>query len=538
MSESTPWQTWDKVQAEFTAGNILPYTVIHARKGDTWTTNNATGTGTYGSTMLVVDVDNVAIVADWGSGANPLIDRFTKSYTSGWTLVSGSMYSRSESDTITALVNDSDRLTPLNEADSSANVPTQWAGTSGSWYYDSATTTLYVDLGGTDPNTVTIAAAINNGASCIELAGDQTLVRDLDTHGWGTSTTAGNGSAIVLNTTGGRRCAVFGGTHVYTNDYTIRGLGDGTLYVRDCTAGFTSNDDYTIYAEASTGTNHLYVRDCTLYGRRPESSWVDVDGGKYRAGGGVRHKCDSGNTGRTILYNVNSKRGYWGTNQPYWIDNPVVCDTTTWLDCNHHVVQCESLCDGLQANRWSSGKIPGDYTVAWGCNWEARTPDDELTYRYMISVPGNGLVINTRIDFTKQLNKTGWFGIWNTASGSPYLASCDFIVRPNNGDCRVFWIGGSGAAAINNCVQANLGAGTMNPSHDNPPNYNCAYYDTLNNGGDPSPVTITNAAETDPSHVPASGDAIYAAAATDVPVPRLDRLGNVRPSTPSIGDIG
>ena len=555
LTESTPWKTLDKVRSELDAGNITSGTYVHFRKGDTWTDNTANDTSQNGACALQCSVDQIAFVGDWGTGSLPLFNRFTLSYSSGWTLVSVSTYSRSESNAIACVRRSDDRLVPLYEASDSSDVSTQIAETNGSWFWDSVTSTLYVDFGGTDPNTLNLEAAISQDAAGIVLRSDQSFVKDMRFDGFGLDNSSSNNqqSGVRLSPNTNDRVAAigvgcyYGSAHVLAQNSFTQTNGGGTGYFKDCTAGLSryNSSGNTVYnSYAQDGNQNTYINNCVAWGTLPSHEWAKQEGGKWCRG--ASFFCHTGGagakTGRIIVYKMSAPDVAWGcASAPYFNDLPTVSDTAAWSDCKGHAVLCSV--ENSRGGEMYATLCPND-SVTWGAKIVRKAAASE-NVRAMTNSVDAGLIVNSRIDYTFGSGLNNTWALIND-SVNPYAAAqfrfCDIVLRPTNAthDVRLIYDGSSAGVnmTIDNCLIAVIGTYDLNQLGTGSPPYNyCGFYGATIPGVATNSVTVTDVTETDDSHVPASGDALFGAAGA-TPFPRLDRLETARPVAVSIGDIG
>lgn len=197
-SPASPWKTLAKASAVIAAseGNVR----CRFKRGDTW--REATG--------LSITKDNITLDA-YGSGNKPVFDKFTVQHTSGWSLAAGNRYTKTEANDVAWVKNNADPLgiaagTTLIRVASSAACE----ALSNSFYWDSGGTTLHLNLGGTDPNTLTIDVCPSNSLSGVEFQGDGCRVEDIVGYGWGCHrTTTATQEQPFTNRNAGRKANLF-----------------------------------------------------------------------------------------------------------------------------------------------------------------------------------------------------------------------------------------------------------------------------------------------------------------------------------------
>lgn len=155
---------------------------IRFRRGDTWSEAGVTL-----NTTKRVTIDSYGDMA----AARPLLNLFTKAYTSGWTNVPATnAYTRTEASDIAYVREATDRFgetrgTHLIRGSSLVDVQTR----ANSYYYDVGTTTLTVNLNGDDPNTKSLEAVISNTTIGIGLSADGSRAEEIRADGYGMSRT-------------------------------------------------------------------------------------------------------------------------------------------------------------------------------------------------------------------------------------------------------------------------------------------------------------------------------------------------------------
>lgn len=289
-SVGNPWQTIAKAQTTLNAssGNIA----LLFKCGDEW--NELTG--------LDVSKANTTI-GSWGTGNKPWFNRFSRKYSTGWSAVSGNQYSRAEVSTIGNV-----RYQTYDASKSTTQVLSRQANatdclnTSNSWAWVS--NVLYVNLGGTNPNTVQLEAVIANNLDGVSVGDiDGCRVDNIRVDGFGCdpanphnpqayqfkSRVSGANAVVFSNCEG-----YYGGTHIIAHYINPSAGGIATFY--NCDAGFTTRNagtGETIFNTYSNGGGQETIfHNCrAIAGTHPTGTgaWVQTGSSHYghTAGGGV-----------------------------------------------------------------------------------------------------------------------------------------------------------------------------------------------------------------------------------------------------------
>lgn len=276
------------------------------RRGDTW----SEATVTLNNTKQNVTFD------DYGDTtlARPFFNKFTLSYSSGWTLASGNRYTRAETNDIAWVRRTLDRLgdtagTPLIRQNSSANCE----ATSGSYFWGA--NVLHINLGGTDPNTVALEAVITNTDIGIGLGGDGSRAENIRADGYGMSrTNSATQAEGMKSTVEGTAAVYFKNVEAYycsshcAAHYTGGSqLGGKSMFNGVVTglpmynsSGETSQNTYANQG----GQETWFVNGVVKYGTLPSSDWPYATTFK-RSIGWYGHTAGSGITYDLIVkYNL------------------------------------------------------------------------------------------------------------------------------------------------------------------------------------------------------------------------------------------
>ena len=249
-------------------------------------------------------VDNVTI-ADYSDGISdyevnidsgvvnikkPLILAATTQYATGgstWTVQAGTgnMYRATENGDISWVLESNDRLgevrgTHLIRMSSSATVDT----TPNSWYFDNAAHFVYVNLGGTDPNTVPLEAIPSNLNNGVAFDGDGSRAENIIAIGFGCyRTTSITQKHTFASYTIGNEASYFKGVEGYYSGSHVMGLyngpsSGGKAMFNNITLGFTkynSNDETLISSYAQYGGQEFWCINCEgRYGTLKSSDWT------------------------------------------------------------------------------------------------------------------------------------------------------------------------------------------------------------------------------------------------------------------------
>lgn len=234
-SIGNPWQTVAKAITTLAAssGNIG----LFFKRGDQW---NET-------TLPTLNKPNVTIGA-WGTALNkPWFNRFTLKYNSaGWTLAAGNRYTRTEA-TDVCWVRNQDYLLSKSTGSVLRRVTssTDCENTSNSFFW--GTSTLHINLGGTNPNTVNLEACPTNTANGIDVTATGCRIEGIRVDGWGMdAANPHNPQSYQIRWTLDRgmvgsayQCETFyGGTHLHAVYNPAANAFGGAVLIEECEAGF------------------------------------------------------------------------------------------------------------------------------------------------------------------------------------------------------------------------------------------------------------------------------------------------------------
>jgi len=303
-TEAEPFQTLAKAQTILDGLEDGSKTVVYLKCGDTWE-EEGTATSVDGNTCLLRLTKTYSGVSSYGTGDKPFVNQFDRKYSSGWTVHSGDVYVRSEINDIASIRLVNDRLVPLYDASDTTDCATNISDTNGSYFYDSAGNNLYINLGGTDPNTVTLEAAVSND-STIEVADHGCFVENIRFDGHVHRSTRDKQAGIRINLTGSKvgrieNCeAYYGSSHlIHFNCFTGTG---GIAVIKNCIAGYSlwNSAGNTIFNSfAQNGEQETYVQDCEVpYGTLPGHEWTSTNS-NYDALLGSAFYCHTGGSEAT-----------------------------------------------------------------------------------------------------------------------------------------------------------------------------------------------------------------------------------------------
>lgn len=234
-SIGNPWQTVAKAITTLAAsnGNIG----FFFKRGDQW---NET-------TLPTLNKPNVTIGA-WGTGSNkPWFNRFTLKYNAtGWTLAAGNRYTRTEATNV-CWVRYQDYILSKSTGSVLRRVTssTDCENTSNSFFW--GTSTLHINLGGTNPNTLNLEACPTNTANGIDVTATGCRIENIRVDGWGMDAANPHNPQSYQIRWGIDRgmvgsayqCETFyGGTHLHAIYNAAVSAFGGAVLIEECEAGF------------------------------------------------------------------------------------------------------------------------------------------------------------------------------------------------------------------------------------------------------------------------------------------------------------
>lgn len=316
-------------------------------------------------------------LAGYGTGRAPQFRRVTQ-VSSGWTLSSGTKYTRTASTVAWVLLPAGDgyiRL-PLARQTSAANVPTTIAGTGGTWHH--ASTTLTMDVG-VNPNTINVEIVTDNTENGVLVTSDGCRVDSLEFVGFGmnTGTPASQATPLRFSGTDTEAClftncrAYYGSTHVIAQ-YTA-GKG-GFLAVAGCEYAWAiPNTSVTLLnGYASSGGNEFVCLDCRCVGGQlpagtaptagiAASIYGHTDGGAAYMALSLAQRCTQATTAITPF--TTHTLG-WGSPPPAGYSLPAFRAFWLEMDCGTSYTYCNQA-DNLFANCWHTVTVSGTGVVAY-----------------------------------------------------------------------------------------------------------------------------------------------------------------------------
>ena len=238
------------------------------------------GEGLYGSGQIDMSVANVTY-GTYGTGAKPYFRRAT-TVSSGWTLSSGTKYTRTETTDVAWVRLPGSKTLPLSRLSSAASVPTTITGCGGTFHYDSGTDVLTVDMG-VNLNATTVEIIYDNTQSGVLVTEPGCRVDGWDLAGFGMDVGNEANQAAPIKVTieneemflGTNIGAAYGSTHVLS----CYGASDGGHVGFDgCDASWpiTSTGPTIINGYAPDGDHSFYVRNCFNYGGELPSGTAPV----------------------------------------------------------------------------------------------------------------------------------------------------------------------------------------------------------------------------------------------------------------------
>ena len=535
-TEAAPWQTVQKVADELASlptGEVN--LIVHFRRGDTWQevpTDNI---------FLSAPGRNCITFRDYGEESElPYFDRFVNAHTSGWTNLTGDVWQKTVSETVTQVRLNTEKETPFYRAANVADAATFFPETSGTYFFDAGT--LTVNLGGIDPNTVQIDTVDSNSQTFIELGSSTQKVQNLRADGWGiaagsTATQAtGFRTANISGTTALIGCVSYFGTSHVMHYYAPSSVGGDCLFL-DCSAGlanFNSAGETIFNAFSNSGGHRFVMRDCTVTGGCvPTSNWY-AGARRIRGQAFLSHTAAGNESGLILVDGTKVEGGDFGC---AWLGTASnLPDATDLADC-----RCFFVNESFSSS--SAGLRVSRYAPINGCRINARVFG--VLTNEVFRGPANTShnlscrLFNCRfeVDFTAVTSPAAWL---NVASNQSFTAEhCEFIARSSVGKTiRFFNFPGaflSPGVFLRNCLLGVSAAATADLRPLNVADGNAFYEFGASTTGD-NPVTVTNGEEVATGFDPRFGDATFAAGVAS-PL-RYDSNGTLRDRTnPSIGTI-
>lgn len=442
LTTGAPKQTKVEAQAIIDAAGDPANIAILFKRGDEWTD----------SQTLNVDKKNITIGA-YGTGYKPRFSRFAQKYTaSGWTLAAGNRYTRTDLNTISSVryqgyENSKSTSLVLSRQTSQADCE----ATSNSWFYTG--TTLHVNLGGTDPNSVNLEGCIANTASGIEVDADGVRIDNIRADGWGCDASNphvpqayqiktrvnGSDSAVVSNCEG-----YYGGSHILGH-YTTTGSGAGGIILYDnCLGGFNtrsvSSGETCFNTYAPQGEQETIFWNCTA----------------------IAGTLPTGTSAWSIL--CDSHFGHGGAEMSFvltWFDPGVPSIIPSAYGCKvgakYDIASIPSGTTDITASRcWIVGEnfsgsgstCPLPWVASTGhvyinCSYDltpANLASSAITSAGAVSQTFNGWLLNCifKLDFTNQ-SGTGAVGLFNAlgTTNSVKFWHCGFQIVPTDNTFRL-----------------------------------------------------------------------------------------------------
>lgn len=530
LTSGTPKQTLAHAQALLALhGSDVR---IRLKRGDTW--EETTG--------LTLSYPNCTL-DDFGTGAKPLLNRFTVKYASGgggWTLVTGTRYSRTEANDLAWVRKVANRLdAPISRASSNTGA----GGIAGNWYYW-ASNTLTIDIG-VDPNTVNLEAVIGNSASGVTVSGDGCRVENIRGDGWGChrTITATQAEGIHTAMSGTDVAALVGCESYYGSSHAMaqyyNGSGGSVLFL-SCLAGYTkfNSSGETVFNSFSADGQHeaIWVDCQAVYGTLPSADWYNAATAARRGRAFYAHTT-TGTCQWHITHRCRVPDNAFGATVGALFGNLPAGDVAT----ARGLVVEETIEGGLGTG--NNLFISGLYQVTYGAAWRLRPHDPGGTRALNGGTAANGYFVNgiVRIDLSGISGSRAAF--WNalTATDSTIrILHSRFEFEAGTQDFDFDYDRGSTEALIANSVivkrsgSNTIGIGTNNLAATL---RNNAYYGIAGTGSraysnDAGKVELADFLDGD--HMPTEASPLYQAGVTDLGV-RFDHDGRWIGGKPSIG---
>lgn len=535
LTAGNAFATTDKVQAVIDAvsGDKLEFLFERDGVWDTFTHN--TTVTTVGTAVLKVNKDYIRLGA-YGTGAKPYFENFTTKLTSGWSFISGTSYSCTPGVDVACVRLASAPTVPLHKAGTS-DVSASKTETSGNWYFDNGTGTLYINLNGTDPNTVTIEVAVSSYRNFIEFSGNGGYAENLAGDGWGMDRVDENTQCHFIRISG------VSGTHntavacdtLYASSHALaqhRPSGTaGVAVFADCFAGLcnSNSQNVTVYnAFSQTGGHEAYFDNNTAWGMLPSSDWFDVNSRKIHGAAAYGHS-GAGNFCAFIMFNkMQSPNVAFGAAVPAYAPGPAVTvesDARVFaFEDYHYNTRAGSRLGYLHAG--AGPRVNSSITgVAYNYNILALTNFDHFN-----AVLGS---INCVFDFNFDIYSVTIAWLNGSASQSGFTKHCKFITRVNTNNqlIRIFEYNNGSTFVCNNTVFELIQTGTGATNGFNAPitGSTNAFRGTTNTiGTSPYSAAGTLVAE-NPTELWGQG--------TDVSLEYMRNGRKRRASPPAIGDM-
>jgi len=320
LTELTPKQTRAAAIALTGTGRRFRF-----KRGEVW---RETGNWSVGS--------DVTIDA-YGTGANPIFDRFTVRHLAAsdpWGSQSGNRWQVAETTDVAWIKLAAFPLTrPLQRvADATA-----CAATTNSWVWSA--NVLYINLGTDNPNDFDIdVCPSNDGESGVEFTNDGSRVEDIDGYGWGchrtalatqdqpvTSRARGDNANLAVG------CgAYYSGSHALAHNMPTGGEVGGRFMAINCRAGYTKYNTsgetvFNTYTEAG-GQETWWINCHADYGTLPSSDWAPATNLLQ----GIAFYCHTGGTPFDLVVidgcTIHSENAYGPIQAFHASDMPTVTD--------------------------------------------------------------------------------------------------------------------------------------------------------------------------------------------------------------------
>lgn len=251
------------------------------------------------ASVIRIDRPSVTVEA-YGTGAKPLLTRFTRQYAGGWVNAGGDLWSRPEPGGVGWVREGADGYTHIYEQEDTAG---HTAATAYSWSYDpSGGGTLYLNPGpGVDPNALSggYEACPDDAAGWL-ITADNVRLQDVAIAGAGVNpndtgaTYAVQFSSIGVDPNAHWEWVMSGVDVTYGGYHEIGQSGDGSvLTLVGCSAGLGTihaGDMIPYVGYAPDGGNEFLMADCEVsYGALPSYRWGATPGARGGSWGAFTH---------------------------------------------------------------------------------------------------------------------------------------------------------------------------------------------------------------------------------------------------------
>jgi hypothetical protein len=307
-SQSLPFKSLTKLQTIHDSLPTVADTRFRMLRGDVWQDG------------VQVDITKQQVtVDDWGTGAVPELNHFTRDYTaSTWTNDIGNRYALSESNTITWVREIADKLGETRGTHLiRVATATDCTSTANSWFWTSSGT-VYVNLSGDSPNTKKIEGVVQNSHTGIKLSSNADGCRLQNIKACGYGAIGANLGYNFMSQVGGNQANMFIGCEGYYSGTHIMGqlgtgLSGGKLMMLNCKVGLCIDPagESQFIGFSALGSQEVWNEYGTVvYGAAKNSTWNYAT--SRNNGGGFAAHTTSGAPMMIVSNALNIKQGITG----------------------------------------------------------------------------------------------------------------------------------------------------------------------------------------------------------------------------------